>query len=267
MDTELGAFLRSRRGQVVPEDVGLASGPRRKVRGLRREEVAELAGISVEYLVRLEQGRAARPSESVVESLARALSLSETERAHLIDLARLPHRGVPLAQKVRAELARLVDLMDGVPAMVTNHRLDLLAWNPLAAALFAGFGEDERNLARFMFLREIKLYPELPEIQRATVGQLRLATGRHPGDTALMALIGELSVRSERFRTLWAGRVVKERTHGMKRFAHPVVGELWLHFETFELPGGSGQRLSTFHAEDGSASEESLRLLASWCVS
>ncbi|WP_219463833.1 helix-turn-helix transcriptional regulator [Nonomuraea rhizosphaerae] len=267
MNTELGAFLRSRRGEVVPEDVGLASGPRRRVRGLRREEVAELAGISVEYLVRLEQGRAARPSEAVVESLARALSLSDTERGHLIDLARLPRRDPAPPRKVRPELARLLDLMDGVPAMITDHRLDLLAWNRLAAALFAGFGDGERNLARYVFLDEISLYPDMSEIQRGMVGQLRLATGRHPGDTALMALIGELSVRSERFRTYWAGRVVKERTHGVKRFTHPVVGELRLHFETFELPGASGQRLNTFHPEAGSASEESLRLLASWSVS
>ncbi|MGP3957038.1 helix-turn-helix transcriptional regulator [Nonomuraea sp. 3N208] len=266
MNRELGAFLQARRSEVTPEDVGLASGPRRRVRGLRREEVAELAGISVEYLVRLEQGKADQPSASVMEALARALDLTDAERAHLFDLAGRALRRPRPARGVRRELAGLLDRMDDVPALVTNHRLDVLAWNRLSAALFPGLCRRGGNAARYNFLESaaLELYAERDEVLRSSVGQLRLASGRHPDDPELTALIGELSVRSERFRSLWAGRVVKERTHGGKRFTHPVVGELDLHYETFELPGGSGQRLNTFHAQPGSASEESLRLLASW---
>ncbi|MFI7639384.1 helix-turn-helix transcriptional regulator [Nonomuraea sp. NPDC049400] len=264
MNRELGAFLQARRNEVTPEDVGLASGPRRRVRGLRREELAELAGISVEYLVRLEQGRTAQPSASVIESLARALDLSEAERAHLFDLTSpRPRRSRP-SGGARRELAQLMERMTDIPALHTDHRLDLLAWNRLAAALFPGLCQPGANLARYNFLAEPGVYADREEVLRATVGQLRLATGRHPDDPALTALIGELSVRSPRFRTLWAGRVVKERTDGVKRFTHPVVGELTLRYETFELPGGSGQRLMLLHPEPGGADEESLRLLASW---
>ncbi|MFI7125619.1 helix-turn-helix domain-containing protein [Nonomuraea sp. NPDC050153] len=264
MNRELGAFLQARRNEVMPEDVGLASGPRRRVRGLRREELAELAGISVEYLVRLEQGRTAQPSASVMESLARALGLSEAERTHLFDLgAPRPRRTRP-SGGVRRELVELIDRMTDVPAMIFDHRLDLLAWNRLADALFPGLCRPGANLARYNFLAEPDLYADREEVLRATVGQLRLATGRHPDDPALTALIGELSVHSPRFRTLWAGRVVRERTNGVKRFTHPVVGELALRYETFDLPGGSGQRVSLLHPEPGGADEESLRLLASW---
>ncbi|NJP94411.1 helix-turn-helix transcriptional regulator [Nonomuraea sp. FMUSA5-5] len=263
MNRELGAFLRARRSEVAPQDVGLAGGPRRRVRGLRREELAGLAGISVEYLTRLEQGRTEQPSASVLESLSRALGLTDAERSHLFDLAAPRPRPKPPCQ-VRPELTALLERISGaeVPALVTGHRLDVLAWNRLADALFPGLCHPGANLARYNFLHDVELYADRDEVLRATVGQLRLATGRHPDDPRLVSLIGELSVRSERFRTLWAGRVVKERTHGVKRFRHPVVGELALRYETFELPGG-GHRLSLLHPADG-ASEESLRLLASW---
>ncbi|MGN9838244.1 helix-turn-helix transcriptional regulator [Nonomuraea sp. H19] len=268
MNRELGAFLQARRNEVTPEDVGLASGPRRRVRGLRREELAELAGISVEYLVRLEQGRAAQPSASVIDSLARTLGLSDAERDHLFDLAGPRRRRAGPTRGARRELVELLDRMTDIPALVIDHRLGVLAWNRLAAALFPGLCRRGGNLARYNFLDSAgrELYAEREEVLRATVGQLRLATGRHPDDPALMALIGELSVRSERFRALWAGRVVRERSHGVKRLAHPVVGELVLRYETFELPGESGQRLHTLHPEPGSATEESLRLLASWSL-
>ncbi|SEF56990.1 Helix-turn-helix domain-containing protein [Nonomuraea solani] len=267
MNRELGAFLRMRRSEVAPEDVGMAGGPRRRVRGLRREELAQLAGISVEYLVRLEQGRTTQPSASVLESLATALGLTDAERAHLFDLAAPRARPRP-SGGVRPELARLLERVADadVPALVTGHRLDVLAWNRLADALFPGLCRPGANLARYNFLHDqsATLYSEHEEVLRATVGQLRLATGRHPDDPALLSLIGELSVRSERFRVLWAGRVVKERTHGVKRFRHPVVGELTLRYETFDVPGGPGQRLSLLHPEPDGVSEESLRLLASW---
>ncbi|WP_262379904.1 helix-turn-helix transcriptional regulator [Nonomuraea sp. PA05] len=265
MNRELGAFLRARRSEVAPQDVGLAGGSRRRVRGLRREELADLAGISVESLPRLEQGRTEQPSASVLESLSRALGLSDAERAHLFDLAAPRPRPRP-SGGVRPELARLLERISGaeVPALVTGHRLDVLAWNRLADALFPGLCRPGANLARYNFLHAGDLYADREEVLRATVGQLRLATGRHPGDPALVSLIGELSVHSERFRVLWAGRVVKERISGVKRFRHPVVGELALRYETLDVPGGGGQRLSLLHPEPDGVTEESLRLLASW---
>ncbi len=240
------------------------------MRGLRREEVARLAGISVEYYVRLEQGRARHPSEEVLEAIAGALRLDEVERSHLRDLSaarRRPARRPAREERPRPELLRLLSSMDQVPALIMNHRLDVPGWNHLAEQLYAGLDETVkgRNLARFAFLRpeSRELFTDWEEVTRATVGQLRLGAGRHPGDEALAALIGELSIRSETFRTLWAGRDVRERSHGLKRFRHPVVGDLSLHYENFELPGGTGPRLVIFTAEPG-PSQQALRLLGSW---
>lgn len=266
---ELGRFLRSRRERLGPEQVGLPAGARRRLAGLRREEVALLAGISVEYYVRLEQGRSGQPSEEVLEALARALALDADERRHLHDLARRrPAPGRPRPdQGARPELVALLGQFGPVPALLIDHRLDVLAWNRLAAALFvaADAVPRGRNLARFGFLDpgSRERFVDWADVARATVGQLRLAAARYPGDPRLAALIGELSIGSEAFRTLWAGRDVRERTHGVKRFRHPVAGELSLRFENFDLPG-VGQRLVTFSAEPGSRDHEALALLASW---
>ncbi|MFC7614974.1 helix-turn-helix transcriptional regulator [Actinokineospora soli] len=268
---ELGRFLKSRRARLAPEQAGIDVLTRRRVAGLRREEVAALAGISVEYYVRLEQGRASKPSDAVLDALARALGLDDVERRYLDDLAR-PRTGatrVPRAERPRPELVQLVAMLDRVPALVLNHRLDVLAWNQLSPLLFFDFAAAaprERNLARFAFLDEASKdrFLDWNDVARATVGQLRLAAGRHADDEALATLLGELTMKSTVFRSLWAGRDVKQRTHGTKRFHHPLVGELPLRFENFDVCGENGQRLVTFTPEPASAAASALELLAMW---
>ena len=267
---ELGGFLKSRRARVTPEPGGADGGPRRRVPGLRREEVARLAGISVEYYVRLEQGRATRPSAEVLDAVARALELDDDERAHLHDLAapRRRARRTPRPERVRPELAQLLDLFDRVPALVVNQRLDVLAWNRLAGQLFGDFtavSPKDRNLARATFLGDgADRFGDWWDVARATVAQLRLAAARHTDDEAMATLIGELTLGSEEFRALWAGRDVRERTHGRKVFRHPAVGELTLRFENFDVPGGSGQRVVMLSADPGSPDQAALDLIALW---
>jgi transcriptional regulator with XRE-family HTH domain len=265
---ELGRFLKSRREAATPAECGVLTGPRRRVRGLRREEVSQLAGISVEYYVRLEQGRARGPSPEVLDALARTLRLDDVERGHLHDLAAARPARPPSARRARPELVQLLAKMDRIPALVVDHRLDVLAWNALSAQLFFDFETGPRNLARFCLLDPASraVFPDWPDVARATVGQLRLVAARYATDQGLATLIGELTLRSETFRTLWSGRVVQQRTHGRKRFRHPVAGELTLRFENFELPDFSGQRLITFTAEPGSPSESALDLLAHWAA-
>lgn len=277
---EFGNFLKSRRARLSPEQAGIDEVvTRRRVSGLRREEVAALAGISVEYYVRLEQGRVPHPSESILDALARALSLDEVEREHLHNLVRPArpdaHRAVGTAkrpggvkpERVRPELRQLLDRMDRVAALVYNHRMDVLAWNQLACELFFDFDSAptrDRNLARFGFLRadSRERFVDWHDIMRATVGTLRLAAGKHADDDSLAALIGELTVQSETFRTLWAGRDVRQRTHGTKRFRHPMAGELTLRFENFDLPGE--QRLVVFSPAPSSREASAFDLLAMW---
>ncbi|MGX6607399.1 MmyB family transcriptional regulator [Micromonosporaceae bacterium Da 78-11] len=266
---ELGNFLKSRRARVSPADHGRSTA-RRRVQGLRREEVAQAASISVEYYVRLEQGRAHHPSDEVLAALARALELDDVERAHLLDLAGA-RGGVirPRAvEPVRPEFVQLMSMFGTVPALLIDHRLDVLAWNRLAAVLFFDFGAattPERNLARFAFLDPLsrQRFVDWPDVARATVGQLRLAAGRHAHDEVLAGLLEELTGRSEEFRTRWAERDVRERTHGVKRFRHPLVGELPLRFENLDLPGG-GQRLVVFSPAPGTPAEQAIELLAMW---
>ncbi|MFF5206467.1 helix-turn-helix transcriptional regulator [Streptosporangium sp. NPDC000396] len=266
---DLGGFLQSRRSRLSPERSGIRGGSRRRVQGLRREEVAQLAGISVEYYVRLEQGRATRPSDEVLEALTRALGLDEVEREHLRDLARLPRRGerkkTP-AERARPELVHLLAAMTDVPALILTDRMDVLAWNRPAARLILDFDAAiprDRNLARFVFLEPAarERYLDWEEVARSAVGGLRLTAGRRPDDATLAALIGELAMNSDTFRTLWAGRDVELRTHGRKRLWHPLVGELTLRYENFEVVGGSGQLLTTLYAEPGSPEQTTLQLL------
>ncbi|MFG2945095.1 helix-turn-helix domain-containing protein [Streptomyces adustus] len=270
---ELSEFLRSRRARLKPEDVGLPDfGRHRRVPGLRREELAQLAGVSVAYYTRLEQGNGRNVSAEVLDSIARALRLTGAEHAHLTHLAKpKQHKRRPAArqQQVRTGLRQLLDSMEGIPAYVSGRRSDILAWNRMAAALFGDWSElpaQERNWARLVFLR-----PDYRELfvdwdQKATdiVSYLRMDAGCHPDDPRLSALVGELSVKSEVFRRLWATHDVKEKSHGTKRMRHPLVGDLALSFETFGLVDDSEQHLITYHAEPGSASAEALRLLASW---
>ncbi|WP_372348897.1 helix-turn-helix domain-containing protein [Streptomyces sp. KL116D] len=271
---ELSEFLRSRRARLQPEDVGIAPmGRHRRVPGLRREELAQLAGVSVAYYTRLEQGNGRNVSAEVLDSIARALRLSETEHAHLTHLAkpkqqRKRHRA-PRRQQVRPALQQLLDSVEAVPAYIGGARSEILAWNRMAAALFGDWGRlppAERNWARLTFLNPDyrELFRDWEQKASDMVSYLRLYAGQHPDDPDLSALVGELSVKSDEFRRLWATHDVKEKGHGVKRMRHPLVGELTLNYETLHLPDDDGQFLSVYHAEPGSPSAEALRLLASW---
>jgi transcriptional regulator with XRE-family HTH domain len=267
---EFGEFLKLRRARLRPQDADLPSFGRRRVPGLRREELAQLAGVSVDYYVRLEQGRAGQPSEGVLEALARALRLDDAERAHLYDLSRpvRRRRRAPRPERVRPEVRRLIDALDGIPAMVIGRRMDVLAWNRLAAALLVDWGSlppEQRNAARHVFLDEgaRELYADWAQGAQATVASLRLAAGRHPDDTLLAELIGELSMKSEEFRRWWPRHDVHEKTHGTKRLKHPMVGPLTLAYESLALAGDGDLTLVVYTAEPGSKSETALQLLGS----
>ncbi|MFG1643698.1 helix-turn-helix transcriptional regulator [Amycolatopsis sp. NPDC049252] len=273
-NAELRDFLRARRARVTPADAGLVPEPgARRVPGLRREEVARLAGVSVDYYVRLERGRNLNVSESVLDAIARALQLDETERRHLVALAK-PSRRRPRAlapERVRPGLQRILDTLTEVPAIVTGRRLDLLAANPLAKALYRDFDAvppRERNMARFVFLDPLarELYADWESSARSVVATLHLYAGRNPHDPKLAELIGELSVRDHDFRRWWADHDVYQRTHGTKHYRHPVVGDLILGYEALAPTGDQDQVLGVHTVEPGSPSEERLRLLASWAA-
>ena len=274
--SEIREFLTSRRAKITPAQAGLtAYGPRR-VPGLRREEVAVLAGVSVPYYTRLERGDLSGVSEGVLEALARALRLDDAERAHLFDLARAAgpmtkrrRRSAP--KQIRPGLQRLFDAITGAPALVQNGRLDILAANQLARALYSELFRDPTqpaNHARFNFLnpRAYDLYPDWERGADDGVALLRAEAGRDPYDRELTDLIGELSTRSEEFRARWADHNVRLHQTGAKRFHHPVVGELTLTFEMMELAAEPGLNLLTFTAEPGSKSDEALNLLGSWAA-
>lgn len=262
---DLAGFLRTRRSRVDPASVGINVDSRRRVEGLRREEVAHLSGVSVDYYVRLEQGRATQPSEQVLDALARVLCLDETERDHLGRLAGQRRRPAKApAVRVRPELLQVLDLTVGAPAMIMNHRMDVLAGNRLARLLY-GRPLPGLNTARHIFLEESErgLYAGWETCTLDAVGHLRLAAGKYPDDPRLASLIGELSMGSERFRRLWARADVRARTHGCKAYRHPLVGLLELHQENFTLPDESGMELVVLSAPPGSPAEDGLRLLAS----
>ncbi|WP_328873483.1 helix-turn-helix transcriptional regulator [Streptomyces sp. NBC_00287] len=270
---ELSEFLRTRRARLKPEDVGLPDfGRHRRVPGLRREELAQLAGVSVAYYTRLEQGNGRNVSAEVLDSIARALRLSDAEHAHLTHLAKPKQHKKKQAgrtQHVRPALQHLLDSMTDVPAYVTGRRSDVLAWNRMASALFGDWGQlpaQERNWARLVFLNRDsrELFVDWDQKAYDMVSFLRMDAGCHPDDPLLSALVGELSVKSEEFRRLWATHDVKEKSYGVKRLRHPLVGELTLSFESFRLADDGEQILITYHAEPGSPAAEALRLLASW---
>ncbi|WP_405191560.1 helix-turn-helix transcriptional regulator [Streptomyces anulatus] len=271
---ELSEFLRTRRAKLRPGDVGLPEfGRHRRVPGLRREELAQLAGVSVAYYTRLEQGNGRNVSAEVLDAIARALRLTDAESAHLTHLAKPARhrkkRRPARVQQVRKGLLYLLDSMDGIPAYVTGARSDVLAWNAMAAAVFGDWGAlppAERNWARLVFLSPAyrDLFVNWDSKASDMVSYLRLYAGCHPDDPELSALVGELSVKSDEFRRLWATHNVKEKGHGVKLLRHPLVGELTLSYETLKLPDDEEQHLVTYHAEPGSESAQSLRLLASW---
>ncbi|MDH6141946.1 MULTISPECIES: helix-turn-helix transcriptional regulator [Kitasatospora] len=275
MDTDLGEFLRARRARLRPEDVGLTSfGGRRRVPGLRREELAQLAGVSAAYYTRLEQGQSGNASEAVLDALARALRLTEDEHAHLRNLARprrAKRRPAERPEQVRPATRQLIEAMDGVPAVVLNRRRDVLAWNALGHALVAGHLDrtaperpaDRPNLQRMLFLdpHTRELYPDWATEARRAVASLRLAAGGHTDDRRLAELTGELLLNSQEFAALWAKQSVANCTTGRKSFHHPVVGPLELDFETLQPADGTGHWLLLYSAVPGSADELGLRLL------
>lgn len=274
--TDIREFLATRRARLTPEQAGLPDfGGTRRVKGLRREEVALLAGVSVDYYVRLERGNLGGVSESVLESLVRALHLDETERAHLFDLARTANasvgtrRRVP-ANRVRPGVQRLLDSISA-PAWVRNGRMDILAANALGRALYSMVHESPLsppNTARFCFLdpRAVDFWPEWDKLASETVASLRTEAGRNPYDKGLTDLIGELSTRSEEFRVRWAAHDVHQHRSGVKRIQHPVVGYLELSYEAMEMVTDEGVTLLVYGAEPGSPGAEGLSLLAAWAA-
>ena len=277
--SEVRDFLMSRRARVEPEDVGFARGGDRRVPGLRRGEAAALAGVSVEYYARLERGGIAGASEAVLDGVAKALQMDDAEREYLY---RLAHQaaGTTAASRRSGKPAPVwrpspsiqwfLDSMQSAVAMVGNGRTDLLAWNPLAAALMdemlATATTTTPNFARFIFLEPVarRFYPDWEAIAGINVAQLRTEAGRDPHSKPLHDLVGELSTRSDQFRTLWGRHDVWEHQSGVKRFHHHAVGDLTLHFNGLDLVGEAGVQLTVLTAEPGSADHEALQLLGSW---
>lgn len=273
--SDLGDFLQARRARVQPEDVGIEPFGRRRVRGLRREEIASLAGVSVDYYVRLEQGRAVNPSEGVLDAIAHVLALDEAERIHLQRLGRAGprrHRASQPAEVARPGIARLLETLDHVPAYLLGRRLDLIAWSRVGSALIGNFAArpaGQRNLARMVFLDPAMqdLLPDWQQVAYETVGLLQLAAGRNPNDPDIAELVAELSLKRESFRSLWVDHDVAQVTSGTRRFHHPVVGDLTLRFEVMVASDDCSQTLVTYTAEADSSADTALKLLATWAAS
>ncbi|MBD8060720.1 helix-turn-helix transcriptional regulator [Oceanitalea stevensii] len=275
---EVREFLMTRRARISPADVGLPAGVNRRVAGLRRTEVAMLADVSVEYYAKLERGDIAGASAGVLESLARALRLDETERMHLLDLARSAD-GIPTSgrarrratpqQPARAGLQRTLDAITGGPAFVRDRHQNLVATNALGAAFYSpviGTSGRAPNLARFQFLDPASrdFYPDWDLFAQMCVGIMRVEAGRDPHDRAMQDLVGELTTRSETFARLWSAHDVRTHGTGTKRFHHPVVGALTVLYEELAVTAEDGLRLIVYTAEPGSPTAERLQLLASW---
>lgn len=270
---ELGEFLRTMRGRLSPESMGVTSYGARRVPGLRREELAQLAGVSVTYYTRLEQGQSQNASDDVLDAIARALQLNEDETAHMRDLARPPKRRqrAARAEVARPGLRQMVAAMRGVAAVVMDHCSDVLAWNPLGHQLLAGHYAaaspdsplDRPNLTRMLFLdpHTRELYTRWEEEAKRSVASLRLVAGRYAEDRRLAELIGELSMKSPEFAGLWSRHPVLNCTSGVKYFHHPVVGRMELQFEVMGVGDQSGQRVLVYSAEAGSSGDAALRLL------
>ncbi|MEC3977530.1 helix-turn-helix domain-containing protein [Amycolatopsis sp. H20-H5] len=277
--SELGEFLLSRRNRLRPEDAGLTGfGARRRVPGLRREEIAHLAGVSAAYYTRLEQGQNRNASPAVLDALARALQLNDDEKVHLANLARPSRKNDAGSrqERVRPGVRQLIESFDRVPAVVLGRVTDVLAWNPLAHALLTGHLSadsplrpvEKPNMARLVFLDEQAhwLYSNWTAESRDLVALLRMVAGRYADDPKLASLVGELSVKSSEFAGLWSSHPVRDKTHGVREFRHPVVGELTLSFEALPLPDSEDQRVITYHAKPGSPSADALARLAEFAA-
>ncbi|MFE1885695.1 helix-turn-helix domain-containing protein [Streptomyces diastatochromogenes] len=269
---ELGEFLKARRAELNPAELGLPdSGQQRRVPGLRREEVAVLAVVSTDYYTRIEQGRL-QPSAPLLAELARVLRLNEDQRAYLFELAgkNLPPRGSE-RQQVTPQLQRMLDDLTTTPAFVIGRRTEVVGWNRLAAALFADFGqipETERLYVRLLITDPAmrRLYADWDEVTRLAIAQLRMENARYPDDPRLTTLVDELSARDAQFRQWWAARDVALRTAGTKRLRHPVVGDLTLDWHTLACTTDPDQHIVVWTAPPGSPSHDGLRLLASWAA-
>jgi transcriptional regulator with XRE-family HTH domain len=270
---ELGDFLRARRSRLRPHDVGLEPGGRRKVTGLRREELALLAGLSTDYYQRMEQGREVRPSDDVLDALAAALGLDDEERRHLFTLAHAARRPLPARrdhepERVPDSTRRLLRVMD-TPAVVLGRHLDLLAWNPMAEALLGapdGYPLDRLNMLLLMFDDTATGERTCPDWERQAldyIGMMRAAVATDPTHPRATAIVGELSIRSAEFRQLWARHDVRETVSGTKTFRTPAVGEIVLDWDTYPLPGHPGPVMLVWTAEPGSTDADRLQLLAS----
>ncbi|WP_125616577.1 helix-turn-helix transcriptional regulator [Specibacter cremeus] len=273
--TEIREFLTTRRAGITPEQAGLpAYGGNRRVKGLRREEVSLLAGVSIDYYVRMERGNLAGVSDNVLEAVARALQLDDAERDHLFDLARKsvaapPSRRRPAPRQVRQPIQQVLDAITDAPAWVRNARHDHLAANPLARALYAPLLADPRrppNTARFVYLDPAsrEFFPDWDRAADDIAAMLRSEAGKNPFDQALTDLIGELSTRSEDFRQRWAAHNVRFHRTGFKKLHHPIVGDLELNFEAMEFPSDPGLTLLVYTAPQGTPTADALKLLASW---
>jgi transcriptional regulator with XRE-family HTH domain len=274
---EVREFLSTRRARISPEQAGLpVYGGNRRVAGLRREEVAMLTGVSVDYYVRLERGNLAGASESVLDALARTLQLDDAERQYLFDLARnagpTSRRRPKASSEVRPAVRQVLEAMADAPAWVRNGRHDILAANRMGRALYAPVFDDPRrpvNTTRFTYLnpRAREFWRDYDQIANDAASMLRLEVGRNPHDEGLIRLVGELSTQSELFRERWASRDVKYHRSGVKRLHHPVVGDLDLNFESMELPSEPGLVMNVYTAPAGSPSADALKMLASWAAS
>ncbi|MBB3674801.1 helix-turn-helix transcriptional regulator [Modestobacter versicolor] len=279
--SDIRDFLTTRRARISPEQAGLLpGGGRRRVPGLRREEVAVLAGVSTDWYTRLEKGHITGVSEDVLEAVARALQLDEAERTYLFDLARAAarprgpqRRSSSGSAPIEPRVQWMLDSMTGSAAFVADGRLDIVATNSLGWALHAPLFDNPRgtaNFARFQFLdpRARDFYPDWAGAASVTVALLRTEAGRRPHDAQLRELVGELSTVSEEFRVRWAAHDVRIHHNGAKQFQHPVVGSLDLTYRTLDLSGddASVRRLTIYTAEPGSPSEDALKLLASWAA-
>ncbi|WP_083896432.1 helix-turn-helix domain-containing protein [Nocardia jiangxiensis] len=270
---ELGSFLKARRGELTPADVGLPvrGSSTRRVRGLRREEVADLVAISQDYYTRVEQGRLA-PAEQVLEALVHALRLNDDQRAYVESLARrVDHRSAPKRRQpiVRPQIQRLLDQLTDTPALVFGRYLDILAWNHLAASLLTDFSQmpaRQRNYVRMIFTDPAMrtLYADWEGVAKTCVAILRMDAASNPTDPVLTALVGELSIADPQFRQWWAARHVARQEFGTKTLIHPDVGELTLDWDTFRYTGDPDQQLVLWSARPGTTSHEKLRILTSW---
>ena len=273
---EIREFLSTRRARITPEQAGLpAYGGHRRVKGLRREEVALLAGVSIDYYVRMERGNLSGASDAVLEGVARALQLDDAEQTHLFDLARSAQpsaaRRRTTTAGVTASVQQVLDAIGDAPAWVRNARHDMLAANRLASALYSPLLADPRrpaNNARFVYLDPASrdFFTDWERAADDIAAMLRSEAGRNPYDKQLVELIGELSTRSEDFRTRWAAHNVRFHRAGYKKIHHPVVGDLELNFEAMELPSSPGLTMLVYTAPAGSPAADSLQLLASWAA-